>query len=722
MKLKKAIFHPIKAIHLISIFFFSLLLTFGTELYFVFTNRRTSVHNYTDFINLIHYFSTKHLFIFFCFFILLLFVIYMFGRRIGTFAYRFRWLIGLFIISIAVIFEINGSSIGIWQEHLPDPSIVSDGVLFGVNRGIRSDEWAVHTPLTFAQYYSDFSVFNDVLRTGSNIDMYIVYGQPVMDWSIIFKPLQIGYLFLNPARGLSFYWIGKFILLFLVSFEFGMLITKKNKPLSAVYAAMMLFAPAVQWWFGTVFFPEILIYGQGVVLLVSVYMHTKKYRTRILCGLGFILCGGAYLLSMYPAWQIPFFYVFAAVIVWLIITRRKDCMFVLKKDLPIILGSFLLLSAAILIIVARSWDTIKAVMNSVYPGERMETGGMGLGVLFGYPGNLFLPFTSANLPGNQSEASQFFDLFPMGIILSILVFFKDKTKDKLLIILWIVQLFLGTYVILGFPAALSKLTLLSNSQAARACITVGFINILLLIRSLSICQKSLKLGIALPLAGILSVAVAYYSKRYQYGDYLNKVFLVIIICVLFILFASALLYKRKYMNHVFCIAVCVTMFICGAFVNPVRKGIKVLEDNRLAQAVQQIQKEDGGLWMSVNSNSFLDGNFLAMNGAPTVNATNTYPDLDFWKRIDPSLEFEDIYNRYAHVLIDIITDEPTFFTLENPDMFKLHLNINDIDLLGIDYIMSPSDLTQIDCEECSFTLIYSQEQISRKIYKVTYTN
>lgn len=138
---KKTAIRPLKALSILFIAFFSLFLSFGTELYLVFTNRRTSVNDYASFIDLIHYFSIKHLCILFFFFTLLSLIIYMFGRQISTISYRFRWLIGLFLIGIAVIFEISGSSIGIWQEHFTDPALVSDGVLLGVNRGVRSDEW-----------------------------------------------------------------------------------------------------------------------------------------------------------------------------------------------------------------------------------------------------------------------------------------------------------------------------------------------------------------------------------------------------------------------------------------------------------------------------------------------------------------------------------------------------------------------------------------------------
>lgn len=41
---------------------------------------------------------------------------------------------------------------------------------------------------------------------------------------------------------MAFFWCGRYIALFLVSFEFGMLLTEKKKGLSVTYAFMMLFA------------------------------------------------------------------------------------------------------------------------------------------------------------------------------------------------------------------------------------------------------------------------------------------------------------------------------------------------------------------------------------------------------------------------------------------------------------------------------------------------
>ena len=61
-----------------------------------------------------------------------------------------------------------------------------DGLLFGVNRAVRSDEWAVNTPMAFAQYYDPqgaYPYFGQVMR-GAITDSFIVYGQPVWDIAV----------------------------------------------------------------------------------------------------------------------------------------------------------------------------------------------------------------------------------------------------------------------------------------------------------------------------------------------------------------------------------------------------------------------------------------------------------------------------------------------------------------------------------------------------------
>ena len=110
--------------------------------------------------------------------------------------YRKRYLIALSILAVCMIFQINGSSMGCIDSVTGYNS--DTGILAGTSRSIRSDEWAVSTPMAFAQEANDYKYFNSNIRGGYNSDMFIVYGQPVRDASIIFRLFSLlCRLFLN---------------------------------------------------------------------------------------------------------------------------------------------------------------------------------------------------------------------------------------------------------------------------------------------------------------------------------------------------------------------------------------------------------------------------------------------------------------------------------------------------------------------------------------------
>lgn len=56
----------------------------------------------------------------------------------------------------------------------------------GQSRAIRSDEWAVVTPLTKATVRNDFERYNKTSLYQE--DLRINYGLPIFDWGLAFKP------------------------------------------------------------------------------------------------------------------------------------------------------------------------------------------------------------------------------------------------------------------------------------------------------------------------------------------------------------------------------------------------------------------------------------------------------------------------------------------------------------------------------------------------------
>ena len=96
--------------------------------------------------------------------------------------YQLRYLVAVVILLFCVLFEISGSSIGFWSVLLDGTyeSSAQDnsGDLLGSSRSIRTDEWAVSTPMAFSQEYNytgKYPYFSETIR-GDSTDAFIVYG------------------------------------------------------------------------------------------------------------------------------------------------------------------------------------------------------------------------------------------------------------------------------------------------------------------------------------------------------------------------------------------------------------------------------------------------------------------------------------------------------------------------------------------------------------------
>ena len=635
---------------------------------------------------------------------------------IGKIIYKYRYYIAVIIFIICVIFEISGSSIGCWKDFINVDNI-DDGVILGVSRGIRSDEWAVLTPMSFSQKFDGFKYFSNLIR-GTSTDVFIVYGLPTLNLMEIFRPFQLGYLFLGISKGLSFFWCGRFITLFLVSFELGMIITNKNKLLSFIEAIMITLSPMIQWWFAVNGVAEIFIFGQLAIILLDKYMNTDSLKKRIIYLIGLVICAGGYVLVFYPAWQIPMAYIFLALAIWIIIKNRKKCK-VNYKDIILIILALAIFAICMLYVLCNSFDTIKTVMGTVYPGSRMETGGEYGSYYMQYILDIFLPFKASGIITNTCEMATMFTLFPMGLILSFIVIFKEKNKDVALISLLIVYTFLSIWCIFGFPAIIAKITLMSNTLARRTLLAVGFLDILILMRSLSIIEKPVNRIPAAIISIILSIILVLVTKKTN-TTYVNKIMMICVAIMCINLFYLILRYKAKYAKLFFTFGIVFVMIMAGATVNPIRTGVGVVYDSEIIKEIQYINDEDSGKWI-VEELGFPIANYVLMAGVPVINATNTYPDLDKWHMIDTELEYEEVYNRYAHIIIKLKKSEQDFedkFELIQSDTFVVNLLPEDLRELDVKYIFTSNKLQEFNTEYISFDLIYNYKNYY--VYKIVY--
>lgn len=181
-----------------------------------------------------------------------------------------------------------------------------------------------------------------------------------------------------------------------------MIFTNKNKRLSLISSFMISLAPMVQWLFTTNGIVEIFIFGELALVLLYKYLNTENFKSRIVYLALMIICAGGYILVLYPAFQIPMFYVFLTLAIYIIIENRKKCK-ITKKDIFSIIVTGLIFILAMGAIIYTSRDSISAVMNTVYPGNRTENGGGGFRLYVSYIDNIFLPYKSEGMITHQQR-------------------------------------------------------------------------------------------------------------------------------------------------------------------------------------------------------------------------------------------------------------------------------------------------------------------------------
>ena len=622
--------------------------------------------------------------------------------------FRFRYLIAIICFIICVAMEITGSSIGCFIGD------AEKKLLLGVSRPIRSDEWAILTPMTWTQYLDPdgtFSYYNSVIRAEPT-DVFLEYGLPIATPLMIFKPFLMGYLFLPIAKGMAFFWCGRLIALAMVSFEFGRLITNDNRCLSIVYSVMITFSPVVQWWFAINGLVEMLLFLQLSMICFDRYLKDSNTGRRVLYIVIIGICAGGYALTMYPAWMIPLAYVLLGCILWVFYRNytQGDIKKLNKVDfLPILsVLCILLLSGAY--IYSKSHETFSAIMNTVYPGRRFENGGLSLpSHLFSFIPSLWYAVREVygGIYGNVCECASFITLFPAGYLLFLHRSMK-KNRDALCTIMVVISILLMVYCVIGVPKSVAAISLLRYSKSNRALVAWGFANVILLIRLIALfiedkeateagkCNKYRGLVLLLQCSLLFSAAVLGIWASYRSNvAYYNK-YMIITEALLFVPLYCLLCNYNKYNNAIWAALMISVCLISGALANPVRSGVDDISMNPEVQMIRQIVENDPEAIWIVEDGDLSANNLTLLAGARTINCTNIYPDLERWRIIDPDGAYVECYNRYADTIQVIRQNQKEVkpkFILNSTLSFTVYMSDEEMKSLGTKYVLAREKLS-----------------------------
>ena len=362
-----------------------------------------------------------------------------------------------------------------------------------------------------------------------------------------------------------------------------------------------------------------------------------------------------------------------------------------------------------------SKETVELVLNTAYPGKRMETGG-GIGLeFFNYVSNIWYALLGEGTGANVCESAQFIDFFPLCYVIPLYALIQKR--DKLIALLLCVDVFFVIWCVAGFPAVIAKATLMSFSTASRAFVLLGFVNILLLIRGLALAEYKCKAvigGAAAVIAGYAVVSCASFINEDYYPRMSYYIFTVVLWIMLFYLLLRYHEAGNRKRFSMLCIAV---MIFAGALVNPVRRGVDNIYETETIQAIEEVHGQDPEALWAVEGVGFPCINMGIMAGAPTVNSTNVYPNLDRWEILDQKGTNEKVYNRYAHISIVLKESGNPEFLLNQPDVFTVSLTGSSLKQLGVTYLMSGREsLREYESEKIKFIKIKNVGNYS--IYRI----
>lgn len=643
--------------------------------------------------------------------------------------YKYRFYIAGIVLIYAVLMGYSGSSIGVYNDIIqPNNRKIYYSPIFGDSRTIRTDEWAVNAPSFVSQCVdpngNNYSYYHDSLR-GTKTEMFSQLNQPILDILSIGKPFTLGALILGASRGYSFLWTASIIALLLISFEFCMVISKNNKLASLLGMLLISFSASTQWWQCY----NIFTWGMLAIVLFDKFMLTKKFSTKILCSIGIFISGISYIFYFYPTWQVPYGYIYLAVLIWVVIKNWKEYK-INKKDILLIIAIILAIGAILGIYFVKSADALKLITGTDYPGKRFETGGKEIKTIFSYVYSIIFPYKIDTI-SNPCELSSMISFYPIPMLIALIYLvrnIKNKKHFSFLIPMLIISIVYSIFMVFGVNEMFAKITLLYMTPAGRLAVPLGFSQILLIVYMLGNFTKEdiiLKNEIIKKAGTVLaSIAIMYIALKTDMNILQNHP-MYIYICGLILVYGIYQIVninEEKNKKRLIMLLIPVAI-LTGATVHPIQKGISVLTDKPVAKKTQEIvsQDKENNLWIC-DSTNFMTNNYLLASGAKIINSTNLYTNFDLYKTVlgeekSQKPEVRYVYNRYSHINMEI-TEDKNDIELVQQDSIKISLTSEKIRELGVKYILTTRDLDQFDTEDVKYQKIYDEDGMI--IYHVEY--
>jgi hypothetical protein len=557
---------------------------------------------------------------------------------------RKTWLVFVATLLSGIFYVSQYWSPSSYALALRDLGVADVGLALGEPRPIRTDEWAVVTPLTQAAVRNDFQRFNATSFYGE--DFRINYGLPIRDWGLIFKPTMWAYFVVDAARAYSFHWYAV-----LCMFVLGHALLFRRLGLGGIEASLLslglYFTGFTQFWWNEkgpifAFFPWLLL-----ALLAPIH---RGARLALLYWLGVSWL----VTNFYPPLFISLAFVAAVVVVafgrdWLT-PRRLAALLITTGCAGLTVALYLK-------------DYLVKTASTVYPGQRTIGGGS---VPWREWWGQWMPFNNFDWRFESLvEGQNICEVGVVGAAFALMYLcFLDYRKvrafaalpspERSQVAVLVVGLaMLHAWMLLPLQPWVGRIFLWDHVQPERMEYSAG----LLLLLVLALVGRSTGFILSAPRMGLyiaLVVAGWVYFKRID-GPFLANARAVLgrsnDLVVLPILLACLVWGRRSgaRMSSVLMGA----STLSGALVlfgfNPIQSARPIFEkhDTPAMRAIQAEITPDGVLAIPGFRGAILNG-----LGYRSVSHVTAVPALDFWRMRYPTMpesEFLGVFNRYSHV-------------------------------------------------------------------------
>jgi len=595
----------------------------------------------------------------------------------------------LFFVLVGL--RLHGLSISEWHDVI-DGSEKRE-ILLGTSRPLRADDWAVRLPLDLGQIAHDppFPVVNHDIGIGQN--MLLPLPVPVLSPVTLFRPAMWGF-FLGGDVGLAWLWWLSALGLLVTAFLLFKVVSSGSTPISLLCALLLLVSPFFQHWClnyaGAA--AAALLMVLGLVAIVC----ARNPVVILLSGLVLGWSAGAFLLALYPAYQVPLAQVALLVATGLVWERRRSLdlrRHLTLRVVALVIGGGLLATSAWLLL-SQAGDAFSALRNTIYPGARLSTGG-GMPLWQTLAGNLlylgqvddFGPLL------NICEASSFLLFFPAIALVLVLARLREGPRiDPLSLLLLGYCVLMVLFQVMGVPEVVARLTGLSLVATPRTVIGLGLADAILLVRFLSTRGKDPSLPVLLATGGVLAaLLIACALPLHTTLDGTSLVLLIAAALGNGLVFS--LLLGKKTALPALAGLVLVTAASTLWFNPLVQGGARYLRDNPLSTSIRTIDESRGGETTWFCFGGHFAANLFRIGGVKMVNGNHAIPQLALWRKLDPEGHASSVYNRYAQVEgMPLVQDEVTFRVIRN-DLIVVGLRPDGekIRSLGVTHVLIKSD-------------------------------